>query len=363
MSEVFIITPFLSGKGGTETIIKNIFKSIRPENKYSFKLFVLGGTETKDWLQESDFCIKNLLLPKKFKKIEYLFRLPYWIFQIAIKNPKIIISTSPIIWSMFYWLKKILNLGYKVVGWYHFSISEKPFSKFEANSQDAFFSISSGITAEMKEKVNNKIKIFTIFNPIPVNGDISFPTPHKKTNKLELVYIGRFDYDKQKNLSELFTALSKINEAFELKIFGEGEDKAKLSRYANSIGISACIKWMGFQTDIWKLIKKTDALILTSKYEGLPTVLIEALAHGIPVISSNCSTGPEDIVVDKYNGYLYKLGSVNELVKKISEIGDIELINEPYELQKTAMKFSPQNYLLRMIQALDSLDRGTSVDE
>lgn len=52
-----------------------------------------------------------------------------------------------------------------------------------------------------------------------------------------------------------------------------------------------------------------------------------------------------------------------KLVKKISKIGDIELINEPYELQKTAMKFSPQNYLLRMIQALDSLDRGTSVDE
>ena len=106
-------------------------------------------------------------------------------------------------------------------------------------------------------------------------------------------------------LSELFRGLSQINQKFTLDIYGEGADKGKLLQLAGQLKIDNHTERKGFRKQVWREIRNCDALILTSKYEGLPMVLIESLAAGLPVISSNCPTGPNDIVQDGKNGYLY----------------------------------------------------------
>ena len=64
-------------------------------------------------------------------------------------------------------------------------------------------------------------------------------------------------------------------------------------------------------------LKKSDVLILSSKYEGLPNVLLESLSIKKPVISSDCPTGPKEILDNGLGGLLFKTGNVNDLIKKI----------------------------------------------
>ena len=82
------------------------------------------------------------------------------------------------------------------------------------------------------------------------------------------------------------------------------------------------------------------ALLLTSRFEGFGLVLVEAISHGIPVISSDCETGPRDIVVEGINGYLYKPGDLKEFVEKVNGLAMGKLkVADPDEMRKTVRKF------------------------
>ena len=74
---------------------------------------------------------------------------------------------------------------------------------------------------------------------------------------------------------------------------------------------------MNFKKNPYPYIKLSDALILSSKYEGLPNVLLEALTLGKPIISSDCPTGPKEILLNGKGGLLYNVGDYNSLSKKI----------------------------------------------
>jgi len=107
-----------------------------------------------------------------------------------------------------------------------------------------------------------------------------------------------------------------------LKVFGKGPDENTLSKYAEKLKINDKIEWLGFCANPYDVLKKdgVTAVVLTSRFEGLPTVLIEAVAHGIPVVSSNCNTGPDDIVISGVNGYLYKQGSIKDFTEKLKKV-------------------------------------------
>ena len=85
------------------------------------------------------------------------------------------------------------------------------------------------------------------------------------------------------------------------------------------------IVFKGFYTNVWSHIKEADVLVLTSKYEGLGMVLIEAAARGISLISSNCPVGPDNIVTSQ-NGFLYKTGDINNLSAIITQIVGKEIV-------------------------------------
>ena len=107
----------------------------------------------------------------------------------------------------------------------------------------------------------------------------------------------------------------KVN--FRLYLIGKGYNFNLLSNFIKNSGLQKNIKLAGYKKNAFEYIKSSDLLILTSRYEGLPNVLIEAQASGVPVISSNCPSGPREILMNGKLGELFKVGDYKGLSKKI----------------------------------------------
>lgn len=356
MKKVIIVTPFLSGKGGTETVIKNVFRCMKENADYKLELYLLGGTEDSSWLEDVAVTTVKLKLPLKFKKIEYLFRLPFLLFNIIKQNPEYLISTSPVIWTLLFYLNRIFRKQAKILGWYHYSIYKKNISQLAIHSLDGFLAISSGIANEVAKLGLNREKIFIVFNPVFFESNDLINSPGK-SNLFEFVYMGRYDYNQQKNVSELFTALGKLNVKFRLRIFGEGQDKARLDELAKSLKISSSIEWCGFKNDVWSNIKVADALILSSNYEGFPMVLLESLTHGLVIVSSNCPTGPNDIIQQGKNGYLYEPGNISELVYFLGNVRQCQYWGNQTNVIRSGSNYNPKKFEKRLVDALAAIGK------
>tara|TARA_B000000557_G_C20610446_1_gene373616 strand:- start:257 stop:706 length:450 start_codon:yes stop_codon:yes gene_type:complete len=103
-----------------------------------------------------------------------------------------------------------------------------------------------------------------------------------------------------------------------LLIMGYGINKKKIKNYIKLNKLEKIVKLIGFKKNPYPYLKKSEVFILTSKYEGLPNVLLEALTLKKFIISTDCPTGPREILKNGKNGELIKVGDLSGLVKKIN---------------------------------------------
>lgn len=110
----------------------------------------------------------------------------------------------------------------------------------------------------------------------------------------------------QKNHALLLRAFAMVraHRPARLAIVGEGLLRPDLGRLANELGIADDVIFAGFDRDPWPWLASADAFALSSDYEGLPNVLVEALHAGLPVVSTDCTSGPREILDDGIHGHL-----------------------------------------------------------
>ena len=141
-----------------------------------------------------------------------------------------------------------------------------------------------------------------------------------KRNKYRLLTVGRLE--NQKNLTGLIEALSiviKRNKKIKLTILGKGSEKLKLVNLSKSLKIEKNIIFKDFsKPDIY--YKKEGIFILNSFFEGLPNVLLEAIQYKIPIISTNCFSGPAEILKNGKYGYLVKVNDPMDLANQIERV-------------------------------------------
>lgn len=200
---------------------------------------------------------------------------------------------------------------------------------------DYAFAISTGIAKKINKSIK-KEKIRIIYNPIASDCIKKIVAPPIKP---VFLYVGRLE-DNQKNLSFMFKALSRFPlEDWKLIMIGSGQDEEKLKEEAKKYGIDRKIQWLGYRENPFDEIEEATCLLLTSRYEGFPLVLVEAIERGIPVLSSNCESGPEDIVINGVNGYLFEPENENEFLKYLEKIVKGELMVERDKMACTVYKF------------------------
>lgn len=138
---------------------------------------------------------------------------------------------------------------------------------------------------------------------------------HKKT--LKILSIGRLV--NQKNHISILKALNLIKNKknFKFCIIGKGSNHKDLIKYIDHHNLKKKVKLIGYKKNVYPYIIKSDLFILSSIYEGLPNTLIEALTLGTPVISSNCKTGPKEILKNGKLGKLYKSNNHAQLAEYI----------------------------------------------
>ncbi len=149
-----------------------------------------------------------------------------------------------------------------------------------------------------------KKKCFVSFNPIKDN----WPDEINRTyDKLSLISVGRLT--KQKNFELAIKAINKIhatNENISLDIYGDGELKDKLDRLINELNASEYIKIHPFSNNLKKEFLNYNVFLSTSRYEGFPNSLVEAMMSGLICLSTPCPTGPKEIMDNGINGFLFK---------------------------------------------------------
>lgn len=144
------------------------------------------------------------------------------------------------------------------------------------------------------------------------------PNEVSKTNNV--IAVGRLT--PQKGFDLLIKAWERISREhpdWTLKIVGEGEEKEKLERLIEEYEITS-ISLLPFTKDIDSIYQQSKLFVLSSRYEGLGMVLIEALAHKLPCVSFDCPAGPKTIIKNGINGLLVPTGDVTKLTEAIKTL-------------------------------------------
>ena len=180
---------------------------------------------------------------------------------------------------------------------------------------------SKAMIREMKILLN--INSTHIYNPIEnisailKKSKVNLKLKFFKRNTLKILTIGRLV--KQKNQMLILKSLNQIKDKINYKciIIGTGEEKYNLNKFIKEQNLKADVKIIKYQKNIYTYLRKSDLFILSSNYEGLPNVLLEALVLKKIIFSTNCPTGPAEILKNGKYGVLYPKNNYKILSKLI----------------------------------------------
>jgi glycosyltransferase involved in cell wall biosynthesis len=159
-----------------------------------------------------------------------------------------------------------------------------------------------------------------------------------KYRDLTILAIGSLNRYVHKGFDTLIKVVSKVLPQFpdwNLKIIGEGDmGKKYLENIANEFNVSEQIQFLGYRSDVKEIMSTSEIFILSSRYEGLPMVLLEALSQKMACISFDCITGPSEIIQNNINGLLVEDQNMEEMTLKLTELITNESLRR--KLQKNA---------------------------
>lgn len=180
---------------------------------------------------------------------------------------------------------------------------------------------------EQKSYFSKRIQKKTFVVPNPVSDSfIAKPRVYNPKTKI-IVNVGRLR--KQKNQRMLILAMEQIkakHPGLLLKIFGEGTEQDALNELICSHGLEGVVQLCGRSENMRAVYEEADVFVLSSDFEGMPNALMEAMSMGLPCISTDCPTGPKDLIEDMRNGMLIPVGDLKQLVKRLEQLcEDVEL--------------------------------------
>lgn len=191
-------------------------------------------------------------------------------------------------------------------------------------------------TEDAKRCFSKKIQKKSVVIPNPLKPDL--PAAYGGERKKEIVAVGRLTAQKNhKLLLKAFELFCQKQEGYTLSIFGQGELEEELRKLARELNIADKVKWKGFASDVLEQIRESAMYVLSSDYEGISNSLAEAMAIGLPVISTDCPIGGSKMCIqDKENGLLVPIQDENALAKAMLYLAEHE--KEAKEMGEKAQK-------------------------
>lgn len=226
---------------------------------------------------------------------------------------------------------------------------------------DAQVGVSESITARLKSYLPARKKmdwIITIHNSLPkefetINPEGSWGTTLPKGSRWEFISVGRLT--RRKGFDILVKALPPVIKAFpnaHLTIIGEGGERKALEDLINDLNLIDSVTLVGRTSNVKEFLLRSDIFILPSFTEGLPTVMLEAIACGVPVIATRLP-GVMEVIKDNQTGWLVTPGNVEEISKVM--LYSMAMGDELLRIRRKAYELLPQYYGLSITQQYQQL--------
>jgi glycosyltransferase involved in cell wall biosynthesis len=340
---IFFWSPMLSNVGTINAMI-GMAKSLSRYSSYKiYVLDILGEFRNFHNIKELNFLsfvkIDNIL-PRTGKLSKFLILLfsimaiPFLIRKVIIYKPKYIITGLvgfiPLLLKFFFRKLIIIN---SIQGYPRFNVLRLLIWKFFYSKSDHLLTM----TNTTKQMIENKIKIEPYKISVVENPILSRDIRGLSLQEIDLnekfifkkkVYcaIGRLTF--QKNFFELLDGFKKysqeVDKDFNLIILGEGELKNDLATYIKKNNLDN-FYLLGFKSNPYRYLQRSDLYISTSLWEEPGHTLIEAGYLNVPILTSNCPNGPNEIIIDGFNGLKYQLGSTSDLLHKIKVFNTLDV--------------------------------------
>lgn len=337
---IVLISSNITNAGGTERIGIGLANELISSGASSVTIISLFGSNVPFFAVDKRINIVTLF--QREVPLFILFPILIWkLRRIFRKSPKrsIVLNIGALLCPF----SIIANVGlsHRNIVWEHFNVSlifkssKERFVRYMASRYaDAIVTLTLKDREMYLANFACKPKVCAIPNFLTLEIKSN---PHLKSNKVALA-VGRFT--EQKGFDRLINIWSKLPphvQDWRLDIVGDGEDEAILNgliadRKLNNVHL------IKTTSNIEEHYEQASIYLMTSRWEGLPMVLIEAQSYGLPILSYDCLTGPRDVVRNGRNGYLIPDGNEYEFVAKLVHTVENDVLRHEFAL--TAKKDS-----------------------
>lgn len=325
-----MLIPSLRG-GGAERVVVNLASEIANREGYTVDIVTArGGGELREMLPDG----VNLV---QFGVARTLFALPKLVRYYKTELPALVISSLRAMNILSVVARTLSGTRPELIVVEHNNIEEVfansglkerallPLMRctYRRSNRIACVSAEGAQTLAKYLRVDPE-RVETIYNPVlteelldRIGGVVSHPWFSDDRSIPVIVAAGRLT--KQKDFETLLKAFAQLTKSrrAHLCIFGEGGERQPLQDLANTLGLSKQVEFFGFIANPLPYFRQADLFVLSSRYEGLGNVLVEALACGTPVISTDCPSGPREIIETAGAGKLVPVGDPDALAWEI----------------------------------------------
>ena len=324
-----IFLPSLSG-GGAERSMLNLAHGVA-ERGYPVDLVLAQAKGPYLSLVHKDVRIVDL------KASRVLASLPALVSYLKKERPKALISALNYANVVAVWARSLAGVPTKVLVNEQNTVSISAFNSAKRRQRmvpyfmkyfypwaDYIIGNSQGVAEDLSEVTGlPPQRIDILYNPVvtpEVQEKVHAPLNHpwfEPGQPPVILAVGRLT--KQKDFPTLIQAFSQVlkNRSARLMILGEGVDRPKLETLVKELSLEDHVSLPGFVENPYAYMKRASLYVLSSRWEGLPTVLIEALYCGQPIVATDCPSGPREILAGGQYGVLVPVGDVAALSRAI----------------------------------------------
>ncbi|MBK1694393.1 glycosyl transferase [Chromatium weissei] len=223
---------------------------------------------------------------------------------------------------------------------------------------DLIIAVSEGVatdTAQIARIPRERIRV--IRNPVitpELNSLAMEPAPHSWLEQNQPpVILGMGRLQRQKDFSTLIRAFAQVRATHDCRliILGEGGGRAQLTELITELNLNADVILPGFQANPYAWLARAKLFVLSSAWEGSPNVLTEALALGVPVVATDCPSGPAEILNNGQYGTLVSIGDAAAMAQAM-----IATLNQPLSpllLRQAVIEYTQEYSAAQYLQALE----------
>lgn len=226
-------------------------------------------------------------------------------------------------------------------------------SRWTLKAADAIVAVSDGVANDLSERTGiPRQEIKVIYNPVitdALHAAASATVEHpwfQPGAPPVILAVGRLD--KQKDFPMLVRAFSLVRNRLHahLMILGEGPDRSRIEQVIREAQLSKDISLPGFEQNPYRFMKRAAVFAFSSQWEGFGVALVEALALGMPVVSTNCTYGPAEVLCNGKFGALVPVGDHEAMAKALLACLDKSVQSDSFEhLQRFTVHNVASSYL------------------